>query len=77
MQTTLLVFGLLGGAEVSGAGTWWTIVGFLVTANAAQFGWNKKVQGDLNACKDRQIEKLEDKLKMVREVKDPTSPPTR
>lgn len=57
------------GAEVSGAGTWWTIVTAMGSFIAAQFAYIRKLHGDLKKCQEARIEALEAKLAMVRAVK--------
>lgn len=74
MATTLFLFMMYGGSEVSGAGTWWTIVGGMATFIMGQFAWNKKLSGDLKSCQDARISSLEEKLRMTQAAKDPDAP---
>lgn len=75
MHTTHLVFSYLWeeaakfGADVSGAGTWWTIVSAMGSFIVAQFAYIKKMHRDLKTCQETRIKALEDKLAMVRAVK--------
>lgn len=57
------------GAEVSGTGTWWTIVTAMGSFIALQFAYIRKLGGDLKGCQENRIKALEDKLAMVRAMK--------
>lgn len=70
MGTTLLLFSFFG-AEVSGNGTWWTIVGAMASFIVGQFAYIKKQGDDLKACQEARIASTEEKLKMVRAAKNP------
>jgi hypothetical protein len=59
-----------GNNEVSGTGTWWTIVSMLAAANGAQFLFIKKLYGDLKRCNKARLDGLETKLRMVRSAKE-------